>query len=112
MPQAPFQRARTGVQPVPIHPLCEDFSVNTQNKQPPSDKDFSIKINTHTYKVPGPTISFEDVLRLDSIDTAGQDLSLFDVDWRHGNEVGTLKPDQSVELKNGMRFDAGKSNRS
>lgn len=64
------------------------------------------------YKVAGPTISFEDVLRLDGIDTAGQDPSLYDVDWRHGNEGGSLKPGQSVELQNGMRFDAGKSNRS
>jgi hypothetical protein len=86
--------------------------MNTQDKKPPDDKDFTIKINTRTYKVPGPTISFEDVLRLDSIDTTGQDLSLFDVNWRHGNERGTLKPGQSVELQNGMSFDAGKSNRS
>ncbi len=86
--------------------------MNTQDKKPPDDKDFTIKINTRTYKVPGPTISFEDVLRLDGIDTAGQDPSLFDVDWRHGNEGGTLKLGQSVELQNGMRFDAGKSNRS
>ena len=86
--------------------------MNTQDKKPPDDKDFTIKINTRTYKVPGPSISFEEVLRLDGIDTTGQDLSLFDVDWHHGNEGGTLKPGKSVELQNGMRFDAGKSNRS
>lgn len=86
--------------------------MNTHDKKPPDDKDFTIKINTRTYKVTGPTISFEEVLRLDGIDTSGQDLSLFDVDWRHGNEGGTLKPGQRVELQNGMRFDAGKSNRS
>ena len=86
--------------------------MNTPEKKPPDDKDFTIKINTRTHKVPGPTISFEEVLRLDGIDTTGQDLSLFDVDWRHGNEGGTLKPGQSVDLQNGMRFDAGKSNRS
>jgi hypothetical protein len=86
--------------------------MSTQDKKTPDDKVFTIKINTRTYKVPGPTISFEDVLRLDSIDTTGQDLNLFDVDWHHGNEGGTLKPGQNVELQNGMRFDAGKSNRS
>ena len=86
--------------------------MNIHDKKPPDDKDFTIKINTRTYKVRGPSISFEEVLRLDGIDTAGQDLSLFDVDWRHGNERGTLKPGQIVTLQNGMRFDAGKSNRS
>jgi hypothetical protein len=86
--------------------------MNTHDTPPPDDKDFTIKINTRTYKVPGPSISFEDVLRLGGIDTAGQDLSLFDVDWRHGNLGGTLNPGQSVGLHNGMRFDAGKSNRS
>jgi hypothetical protein len=86
--------------------------MNSPDKNPPDNQDFTIKINTRTYKVPGPTISFNEVLRLDGIDTTGQDLSLFDVDWHHGNEGGTLKPGQSVELQNGMRFDAGKSNRS
>jgi len=86
--------------------------MSTHDKKPPDDKDFTIKINTRTYKVPGPSISFEEVLRLDGIDTAGQDLNVFDVDWRHGNDGGTLKPEQSVALQNGMRFDAGKSNRS
>lgn len=86
--------------------------MNTHDKKPPDDKDFTIRINTRTHKVPGPTINFEEVLRLDGIDTTGQDLSLFDVDWRHGNEGGTLKPGGNVKLENGMRFDAGKSNRS
>jgi hypothetical protein len=86
--------------------------MNTHDKTPPDDKDFTIKINARTHKVPGPTISFEEILRLDGIDTAGQDLSLFDVDWRKGNEGGTLTPGQKVGLENGMRFDAGKSNRS
>ena len=86
--------------------------MNNQGNGPPDDKDFTIKINTRTYKVPGPTLSFEEILRLGGIDTNGQDLSLFDVDWRHGNEGGTLKPGESAQLQNGMRFDAGKSNRS
>lgn len=86
--------------------------MNTHDKNPPDDKDFAIKINTRTHKVPGPTISFEEVLRLDGIDTTNQDLSLFDINWRQGNEGGTLKMGQSVHLQNGMRFDAGKSNRS
>ncbi|CAJ0698537.1 multiubiquitin domain-containing protein [Ralstonia holmesii] len=74
--------------------------------------EFDIFINTHHYKVAGPNISFEKVLELDNIPTAGIDLGLFDVDWKHGNKLGSLTPGQSVNLENGMKFDAGKSNRS
>jgi hypothetical protein len=75
-------------------------------------KDFQIFVNTKPKKVPGPAISFEQVLSLAGINTTGQDLNLYDVEWVHGNKAGSLTPGQSVPLENGMRFDAGKSNRS
>jgi hypothetical protein len=81
-------------------------------KDPDQEKEFQIFVNTKPKKVPGPTISFEQVLMLAGVDTAGQDLNLYDVEWVHGNRAGTLTPGQSVPLENGMRFDAGKSNRS
>lgn len=74
--------------------------------------DFNIIVNTSPKKVPGPRVTFEQILQLDGIDTASVDATLYDVDWTHGNRVGTLNPGQSVEIQNGMRFDAGKSNRS
>ena len=77
-----------------------------------SDKEFQIFVNTKPRKVPGPTISFVQVLELAGINPSGQDLNLYDVEWVHGNQAGTLSPGQSVPLENGMRFDAGKSNRS
>jgi hypothetical protein len=76
------------------------------------EKDFQIFVNTKPRKVLGPSISFEQVLAEAGLNTAGQDLNLYDVEWVHGNRVGTLTPEQSVPLENGMRFDAGKSNRS
>lgn len=76
------------------------------------EKDFQIFVNTKPRKVPGPSISFEQVLAEAGLNTAGQDLNLYDVEWVHGNRAGTLTPAQSVALENGMRFDAGKSNRS
>lgn len=82
-----------------------------QQEHKPYDN-FQVFVNTNPYKVLGPRISFEQVLALDNISTAGVDLGLFDVSWKHGNNVGTLTPGQSVDLHNGMRFDAGKSNRS
>ena len=75
-------------------------------------KEFQIFVNTKPRKVTGPSISFEQVLAEAGINTAGQDLNLYDVEWTHGNHAGTLTPGQSVPLENGMRFDAGKSNRS
>lgn len=75
-------------------------------------KEFQIFVNTKPRKVPGPSITFEQVLAEASLNTAGQDLNLYDVEWVHGNGAGTLTPGQSVRLENGMKFDAGKSNRS
>jgi hypothetical protein len=74
-------------------------------------REYQIFINSRPRKVAGPTISFEQVLQMAGVD-ASQDPSLYDVEWTHGNRAGTLVPGQSVSLENGMRFDAGKSNRS
>ena len=81
-------------------------------KEPEKEKEFQIFVNTKPKKEPGPNISFEQVLTLAGINAGGQDLNLYDVEWVHGNRAGSLTPGQSVPLENGMRFDAGKSNRS
>jgi hypothetical protein len=79
---------------------------------PNGEKEFQIFVNTKPKKVAGPSISFEKVLELAGLDVSGQDLNLYDVEWVHGNNAGTLTPGKTVPLENGMRFDAGKSNRS
>lgn len=84
----------------------------SENNEHQKQHEFEIFVQSRPRKVTGPNISFEDVLKLANIDTTGQDLGLFDVDWTHGNEMGSLTPGQNVKLQNGMRFDAGKSNRS
>lgn len=76
------------------------------------EREFNIIINTRPKSVPGPTVSFEQVLELAGIDPNTVDVTLYDVDWTHGNKAGELNPGQSVEIVNGMKFDAGKSNRS
>jgi hypothetical protein len=76
------------------------------------EKEFQIFVNTKPHKVPGPSITFEQVLAVAGIDLAGQDPNLYEVEWTHGNRAGALSPGQSVQLENGMRFDVGKSNRS
>lgn len=77
-----------------------------------AEKEFQIFINTKPKKVPGPNISFEQVLTLAGIDITGQELNLYDVEWVHGNRAGALTPGTIAPLENGMKFDAGKSNRS
>lgn len=74
--------------------------------------EFTININSRPRKVEGEYITFEDVLKLGGVDTTGQDLGLYEVEWTHGNEAGSLTPGNKVKLHNGMKFDAGKSNRS
>lgn len=88
--------------------------MSQEAKHPDNDKenDFQIFVNSRPRKVQGPEISFVEVLTLAGVDVTGQDLGLYDVEWSHGNKAGTLTPGQSVALENGMRFDAGKSNRS
>ena len=77
-----------------------------------NENEFNIIVNTRPKKIDGPNISFEGVLTLANIDSTGQDIGLFDVEWTHGNTSGVLTPGLSVALRNGMKFDAGKSNRS
>lgn len=74
--------------------------------------EFTIIVNARPKKVEGEEITFEKVLELAGVNTAGQDLGLFDVEWTRGQEAGSLTPGKKVKLQNGMKFDAGKSNRS
>ncbi|WP_081610735.1 multiubiquitin domain-containing protein [Cupriavidus neocaledonicus] len=74
--------------------------------------EFQIFVNTAPHKVPGPEISFEKILELAGINIVGVDLGLYDVDYKHGNNLGSLTPGKTAKLENGMKFDAGKSNRS
>lgn len=73
---------------------------------------FEIIVNTRPKTVSGPKVTFEQILSLAGIDPNTVDLSLYDVDWTHGNKAGELNPGQFVNVANGMKFDAGKSNRS
>lgn len=82
------------------------------NPHPDSDKEFQVFVNSRPRKVAGPEISFEQVLELAGFNVTGADLNLYDVEWVHGKRAGSLTPGKKVELENGMRFDAGKSNRS
>jgi hypothetical protein len=75
-------------------------------------KEYEIIVNTIHHKVLGPSVTFDQILQLDGVDTASVDLNLYDVDWTKGDQKGSLNVGGSVPVQNGMRFDAGKSNRS
>lgn len=76
------------------------------------EKEFQIFVNTKHFKESGPKITFERIIELAGFNLAGQDPNLYDVEWTHGHNAGTLTPGKDVPLQNGMKFDAGKSNRS
>jgi hypothetical protein len=78
----------------------------------PDNKEFQIFVNSRPKKVAGPSITFEEVLSLAGHSPAPGELDLYDVTWKKGNEMDSLAPGGSVQLENGMKFDAGKSNRS
>lgn len=85
---------------------------NEHTDKAPHDKTTQIFVNSRPRKVEGPTITFEQVLELAGFQPPPAELDLYDVEWVRGNEAGTLTRGQDVDVKNGMRFDAGKSNRS
>lgn len=74
--------------------------------------EIEIIINGRPKKVAPPTVTFEQVLALSGTDFAGQDLGLFDIEWKWGDRAGSLTPGATLEIHNGMKIDAGKSNRS
>lgn len=76
------------------------------------DKTTQIFVNSRPRKVEEAKITFEQVLELAGFNPSPAELDLYDVEWFKGNEAGTLTKGHSVDVKNGMRFDAGKSNRS
>lgn len=87
--------------------MTQDQEVNQNPNQ-----EFNIFVNSRPRKVTGPQISFEQILVLAGFTVPPQELGLYDVDWVLGHEAAALTPGHKVTLKNGMRFDAGKSNRS
>lgn len=93
-----------------IRQLTEKVELMRESK--PENKEFQIFVNSRPKKVEGPIITFEDALSLAGHTPSPSELDLYDVTWKKGNETGSLAPGGSVQLENGMKFDAGKSNRS
>ena len=70
----------------------------------------NIIVNGRPKKVPGSSISFEQVVALAFNPVPPN--AFFTVTWSHGNQSGSLTPANSVPLQNGMKFDVTETGQS
>jgi hypothetical protein len=77
---------------------------------PQHDNEFNIIVNGRPKKVPGPTISFEQVVALAFNPVPPN--AFFTVTWSHGNQGGSLTAGNSVPVQNGMKFDVTETGKS
>jgi hypothetical protein len=72
---------------------------------------FHIKINGSEFEVPGPKISYRELVNLAFPGEPGEIIYLVQYVSPHGPD-GQLQDGESVELVNGMKFDVERSHRS
>ncbi len=73
-----------------------------------------IIVNGRPRKVEGHIVSYEQVVKIAFPDDPPNPDRIYTVAYKHGakKHEGTLVEGQSVEVKNGTKFDVGKSNKS
>jgi hypothetical protein len=76
----------------------------------PEHHDVNIIVNGRLKKVPGPSITFEQVVALAFNPVPPN--AFFTVTWSHGNKGGSLTPGHSVAVENGMKFDVTETGQS
>lgn len=69
----------------------------------PQEKETNIIVNGRPKKLPGDTISFDQVVAL-AFPNANSN-TIFTVTYRHGNREGRLKKGETINIQNGMHFD-------
>lgn len=72
---------------------------------------FHIKINGSEFEVPGPKISYRELVNLAFPGDPGEIIYLIQYTSPHGPD-GQLHDGDSVDLVNGMKFDVERSHRS
>ena len=70
----------------------------------------SIIVNGRPKKVPGPSITFEQVVALAFNPLPPN--AFFTVTWSHGNQGGSLTQGRSIPIQNGMKFDVTETGQS
>lgn len=77
---------------------------------PTHDHEVNIIVNGRPKKVPGPSISFEEVVALAFNPVPPN--AFFTVTWSHGHRDGSLTPGHSVAVENGIKFDVTETGQS
>jgi hypothetical protein len=77
---------------------------------PTHDHEVNIIVNGRPKKVPGPSISFEEVVALAFNPVPPN--AFFTVTWSHGHQGGSLTAGHSVPVENGMKFDVTETGQS
>lgn len=72
--------------------------------------EFNIIVNGRPKKVPGPSITFEQVVALAFSPVPPN--AFFTVTWSHGNHGGSLTPGNRIQLQNGMKLDVTETGQS
>lgn len=75
--------------------------------------EFTVIVNGRPKKVETATLTYDQVIELAFGDNPPTgDTVEITVSWRHGNENGTLTKGQSVDVKDGMKFDVTPTDKS
>ena len=77
---------------------------------PTHDHEVNIIVNGRPKMVPGPSISFEEVVALAFNPVPPN--AFFTVTWSHGHQGGSLTAGHSVPVENGMKFDVTETGQS
>ena len=77
---------------------------------PMAENEINIIVNGRPKKVPGPSISFEQVVTLAFNPVPAN--AFFTVTWSHGNRGGSLTAGKDVLVHNGMKFDVTETGQS
>jgi hypothetical protein len=72
----------------------------------------TVIVNAQPKKVSADSLSYDDVVALAFANPPTGPNVVITVTWRHGNESGSLVKGQSVEVKNGMKFDVSATGES
>jgi len=84
---------------------------NKEKHEHDKPSSFHIIINGSEFKVPGPKISYRELVNLAFPNDAGEIIFLIQYVSPHGPD-GQLHDGESVELVNGMKFNVERSHRS
>lgn len=78
----------------------------------PKSHEHTVIVNGRPKKVTQEALSYEDVVHLAFEDPPTGENVLITVNWRHGNDSGSLTPGQSVQVRDGMKFDVTPTDKS